>query len=80
MGRGGGLEAKAGAIAVRGVAAVVEDGEQVAAVLDSEAARIAGGGLRVVAGQVAAGAELVVGGGRGGGGARDWRLRARAAS
>jgi hypothetical protein len=61
MGRGGGLEAQAGTVAVRAVAAVVEDGEQVAAVLDGQTARIAAGGLRVVAGQMAADAELAGG-------------------
>ena len=61
--RGGGLEVQAGAVAVCGVAAVVEHGEQVVAVLDGQAARVAAEGLRVVAGQVAAGAELVAGGG-----------------
>jgi hypothetical protein len=34
MGRGGGLEAQAGAVAVDAVAAVLEDGEQVAAVVE----------------------------------------------
>lgn len=65
---------------MRGVAAVVEYGEQVAAVLDGHPARVAAGGLGVVAGQVAAHAELVVvGGGRRGAGALVGRLRPGAA-
>jgi hypothetical protein len=41
------------------VAAVVEDGHEVAAVLDGETARVAAGWLGVGAGEMAADAELV---------------------
>ena len=74
---GGGPEAQAGAIAVRGVAAVVEDVEQIAPVLDRQAAGVAAGRLGVAGGEVAAGAERV--GRRRGGRARRGRARAGAA-
>ena len=74
--RGGG-EAQAGAVADRGVAAVVEDVEQIAPVLDRQAAGVAAGRLGVAGGEVAAGAERV--GRRRGGRARRGRARAGAA-
>jgi len=71
---------QAGAVTVGGVAAVVKDGEQIAAIPDGQAAGVTDGQIGVVAGQMTAHAEPVEERGRRDRGALDGRLGAQTAS